>query len=308
MYTYGPVPSRRLGRSLGVSPIPAKTCSYSCVYCQLGRTDHLQTERQSFFPREELLAEIEARGRQTDPDFVTFVGDGEPTLCADLGWLIGRTRDALGLPVAVITNGSLLWREDVRRDLGAADVVIPTLDAGSAATFRRIDRPHRRIGFGLMLDGLIEFRRGYRGRLWLEVMLLRGLNDRPAELASLRRAVERVRPDSVSILTPIRPPAESWVRPPTAESIVEAQTTIGQAIVISGLEAGEFGLEEFTGAAQAIMEIGRRHPLRLEQARRIEARFSEPGATARLLATGMLVQVDHGGEQYLLPAGFLRDR
>lgn len=306
MYTYGPVPSRRLGRSLGVSPIPAKTCSYTCVYCQLGRTNHLQVRRETFFPKQEILAEIVRRAKETEPDYVTFVGDGEPTLCADLGWLIEQTKQQTGLQTAVITNGSLLWLEDIRRDLVVADVVIPTLDAGNESTFRRINRPHRDITFDMMLQGQVNFRHEYVGRLWVEVMLVSGVNDSYDELLSIKHAIKKISPDKVFILTPIRPPAEPWVHPPRPETIIEAQRVVGQAIPIADKESGEFGLREFKNAAEAIREIGGRHPLRLSQARTIEARFCETGTVDHLLDTGELVKVEHAGETYLLPERFLR--
>ncbi len=306
MYTFGPVPSRRLGRSLGVSPIPAKTCSYTCVYCQLGRTDHLQTARVSFFPRDEILAEIMQWAGQSDIDYITFVGDGEPTLCADLGWLIDRTRDGVALPVAVITNGSLLWSQEVRRDLMRADVVIPTLDAGNETTFKRINRPHRNISFNSMLQGQIDFRREYGGKFWLEVMLVSGVNDSTEELTSIRRAVDKIQPDRVYLLTPIRPPAESWVKPPNPERFIEAQNIIGGAIGMAELESGKFGLQEFRNAEEAIMEIGSRHPLRIDQAKSMEAHFSEPGTVEQLLTMQWLVRVEYEGKEYLLPARFVR--
>lgn len=308
MYTYGPVPSRRLGRSLGVSPIPPKTCSYTCVYCQLGRTDHLQAHRESFFPKEEVLAEIVDRATQTRPDYVTFVGDGEPTLCRDLGWLIEHTKDIVGLPVAVITNGSLLWRDDVQNDLMRADVVIPTLDAGNETTFRRINRPHPGITFDVMLEGQIAFKRSCSGRLWVEVMLVAGVNDDPDELLSIRQAIERIKPDSVFVLTPIRPPAESWVRIPTPGKIIEAQQILGGATAIVERETGDFGLEAFASATQAILEIGSRHPLRVSQAREIESHFAEPGTIHHMLQSQLLMEVEYGGEKYLLPARFVRGR
>lgn len=306
MYTYGPVPSRRLGRSLGVSPIPPKTCSYTCVYCQLGRTNHLQVQRESFFPKHEILAEIVRRAEETEPDYVTFVGDGEPTLNADLGWLLKETKQQTGRKTAAITNGSLLWIEEVRRDLMAADVVIPTLDAGNQATYRRINRPHRAVPFDSMLWGQIEFRRVYTGRLWLEVMLAEGVNDTRDELMSIQRAIEQISPDRVYILTPIRPPAESWVRPPGPEKIIEAQQIIAQAVPIAGRESGEFGLPEFKNSGEAIQEIGRRHPLRLDQAKSIESRFGETGTVQDLLDTGELVRVEYDGEVYVLSRQFLR--
>jgi len=308
MYVYGPVPSRRLGRSLGVSPIPPKTCSYTCVYCQLGRTNHLQIERESFYPREDILAEIVARGQETNPDYLTFVGDGEPTLSSDLGWLIDQSSEKLHLPAAVITNGSLLFCEDVRRDLLGADVVVPTLDAGNEKVFRAVNRPHGDITFDSMLQGLISFRQEYTGQMWLEVMLVKGLNDTREELTSIRGAIDKIEPDRVYILTPIRPPAESWVKQSDPETILRAQEIIGHATAIAGLESGEFGLREFQDAKQAIIEIGSRHPLRLSQARQIETEFSEPKLIEQMLAEELLVKVEYSDEVYLLPRHFLRGK
>lgn len=308
MYVYGPVPSRRLGRSLGVSPIPPKTCSYTCVYCQLGRTTHLQTTRESFYPREDILAEIIKSARSSKPDYVTFVGDGEPTLCKDLGWLIEQTKCKLELPVAVITNGSLMFSRYVRRDLCNADVVIPTLDAGNDRTFRAINRPHRLVGFSTMLQGQIDFRREYSGQLWLEVMLVKNLNDKEAELREIRQAVDLIEPDRVYILTPIRPPAESWVEQSDPDRILGAQEIIGKTIQISGLETGQFGLDDFPSAEKAILEIGSRHPLRRQQAIEIERRFSESGVVAKMLRNEVLISITYRDEEYLLPGHFKMGR
>lgn len=234
MYVYGPVPFRRLGRSLGVNPIPPKTCSYTCVYCQLGKTTRLQTARDSFYPKEDILREIVKRARYSEPDFITFVGDGEPTLCNDLGWLIRRAKSKLLLPVAVITNGSLLFREDVRQDLEKADVVILKLDAGNENTFSTINRPHLSIGFDFMFKGQVDFRREYSGQIWIEVMLIKGINETEKELRDIKSAVDVINPDRVYVLTPNRPPAESWVKPVDQEDILNAQEIIKRFIPVAG--------------------------------------------------------------------------
>jgi wyosine [tRNA(Phe)-imidazoG37] synthetase (radical SAM superfamily) len=308
MYTYGPVPSRRLGSSLGVSPIPPKTCSYSCIYCQLGRTDHLRIQRESFFPRKDILEEIIGSAQTARPDYVTFVGDGEPTLYSDLGWLIGEAGANLKLPTAVITNGSLLYREDVREDLKKADIVIPTLDAGNEKTFRAVNRPHRGITFDTLLRGQIEFRREYTGQIWLEIMLIKGINDTEEQLDSIREAVDKVKPDRIYILTPTRPPAEPWVKRSDPETILKAQEMINQAVAITELESGEFGLKDFTDARRAILEIGSRHPLRLKQAREIEREFSETKTIDRMLDEAELVEIEYDGNIHLLPGRFIRGK
>ncbi len=266
----------------------------------------MQTIRESFFPKEDILAEIIKRGKNSALDYVTFVGDGEPTLCKDLGWLIKQTREQLQLPTAVITNGSLLFRRDVRNDLREADVVMPTLDAGNEKTFRAVNRPHRSIAFDTMVQGLIDFRHEYLGQIWLEIMLVKGLNDTKEELLSTKSAVDAIEPDRVYVVTPIRPPAEPWVEPPLPETILMAQELIGKAVPISGLESGQFGLQGFTNTRQAILETGSRHPLRRDQAAEIERSFGTSGVVDRMLQDRELIQTTYKGEMFLLPGHFIR--
>jgi wyosine [tRNA(Phe)-imidazoG37] synthetase (radical SAM superfamily) len=268
---YGPVPSRRLGRSLGVNPIPFKTCNYSCVYCQLGRTTHRTNQRKDFFPPGELLNEIkrviEPESSHSEIDFVTFVGEGEPTLCKSLGWLIKKTKEIADIPIAVDTNGSLLHREDIRNDLSQADVVMPSLDAGTAETFRKINRPHRGIDFEAVVEGMGWFRQEYDGEIWVEVMLVKELNDSEEELKALKSILEKIEPDRIYINVPIRPPAEPWAVPPNKDAIALARSILGDVNVIdiTGEETGEFSTEGFTNPEEAILAIIRRHPMREEQ-------------------------------------------
>ena len=240
------------------------------------------------------------------PDYITFVGDGEPTLCKDLGWLIHNTKTKLGIPVAVITNGSLLFLKSVRRDLKEADIVLPTLDAGTVSIFRRINRPHADIGFYTMLGGQSDFRQEFSGKIWLEVMLVRGLNDSEDELLKIGKAVDMIRPDKVYVATPIRPPAEPWVETATPVTILKAQEILGNAASITDSESGEFGLHEFMDAHQAIMEIGTRHPLRWEQAIEIENAFSARGTIKKMLKEKELFEVNYNNRLYLLPRQFIR--
>jgi wyosine [tRNA(Phe)-imidazoG37] synthetase (radical SAM superfamily) len=306
MYTYGPVPSRRMGRSLGVSPIPPKTCTYSYVYCQLGRTSSLTCERQSFCPGDDLLDDILRSARKTNLDYITFVGDGEPTPYAYLGWLTDQTRSELEIPVAVITNGSLLPRQDVRDELLQADVVIPTLDAGRDQTFARINRAHPEIHLEEMLQDLTDFSYAYQHQLWIEVMVVRGVNDSQQELLSLKAILERIYHQRVYLLTPIRPPAESSVRHPDSKSLPQAQYILGGSITLADLESGDFGLSEFSDSREATLEIGLRHPLRREKAERIATLFSEQEAIKQMLNDRVLLEVEHNGEPYSLPGRFRR--
>ena len=306
MYAYGPVPSRRLGRSLGVSPIPRKTCSYNCIYCQLGQTNKLQVKRESFYPKEDILSDIEKVMNPANVDYITFVGDGEPTLCKDLGWLIKSCKNKWQIPVAVITNGSLFFMEDVRQDLKSSDVVLPTLDAGSEDVYRTLNRPHGSIGFEEMLQGQVDFRKEYPGKIWLEVMLVKGVNDSDGSLMEIKDVIEQVKPDRIYISVPIRPPAKPGVRPPEPERIIRAHEILNATLDLTDYESGDFGLDNFPDFRTTIIEICSRHPLREEQARDIEGRFPGPESIDTMLSDGNLVRVEYQNISYLLPANFIR--
>lgn len=229
-YVFGPVPSSRLGRSLGIDPVPLKTCNFNCIYCQLGRTRKTVSERELLIDTEKITTEIRgalARHGPHDVDWITFVGSGETTLHAELERLIVTAASATDLPIAVITNGSLLSRSDVRRELLAADAVLPSLDAGSESLYRRINRPHPHFTFKRHVEGLIEFRQAFDGKLWLEVMLVNGVNDTTRALTAIAAAVERIDPDEVHITLPTRPPAEPWVKPPDNEGLARTALILG---------------------------------------------------------------------------------
>jgi wyosine [tRNA(Phe)-imidazoG37] synthetase (radical SAM superfamily) len=177
-FLYGPVPSRRLGISLGISPIPKKTCNYSCIYCQLGRTDHLTNQRQMFFPVEKILGEFdEINQRHLSYDVITIVGEGEPTLYSGLGQLILALQQKTETPVAVITNGALLYDRELQEELIEADIVLASMDAYDEASFKKINRPHGTLSFKQVMDGLVDFSIRCQGQLWLEMMLMAGIND-----------------------------------------------------------------------------------------------------------------------------------
>ncbi len=270
-YVYGPVPSRRLGQSLGIDPIPLKTCNWNCVYCQLGRTVPLTNKRREYYPREEILEEvIEALGSHTpgDIDWVTFVGSGEPTLHSSLGWLIRQVKKITDLPVAVITNGSLLYLPEVRQALIAANAVLPSLDAGTAKLYRQINRPCPEITFELFLGGLIDFQRRYWGKLWIEVMLVRDLNDSEEALGEIAEAIGQIGPDEVHINVPTRPPVETWVQPPDDEGLMRASAILGDFAQVVHPAEGTFDLSGYDNPSDAIVSIITRHPMRQEQIER----------------------------------------
>ena len=264
-FVYGPVPSRRLGQSLGIDPIPLKTCNWNCVYCQLGRTKPVVNERRRYFPPKEIVGQVEDTLNTQDPeeiDWVTFVGSGEPTLHIDIGWMIREVKAFTDLPVAVITNGALLHLPSVREELAAADAVLPSVDAGTAELYRRINRPHPEITFQRHLEGLIAFGHEYKGKLWSEVMLVRDLNDTEQALLELVNLFHRIDPDEVHINLPTRPPAETWVQPPEAEGLMRATAILGDIARLVQPVEGTIDLSGYESLVDALIGIISRHPMR----------------------------------------------
>ncbi len=233
-FVYGPVPSRRLGFSLGVDIIPFKTCTLNCVYCQLGPTDQTSCRRRSYFPPKDILAQIrKALGSGERIDVVTFSGSGEPTLNKDLGALIRATKKMTSVPVAVLTNGTLLSRKEVRRDLLAADLVVPSLDAATSAMFNRVNRPHSCLKFSRFLQGLVKFREEFKGRIWLEIMLVKGVNDSPGHIRALGKAAAAVDPQRIHLNTVVRPPAEAGIRPLSSVELERVRNQFGEKAEIT---------------------------------------------------------------------------
>lgn len=212
-YLYGPVPSRRLGRSLGIDIVPFKLCTLDCVYCQLGKTTEKTLERGDYIPIESVLAELKDRlATGLEADYLTVGGSGEPTLHSRLGELIDGIKKITDIPVAILTNGTLLYRPDVRADCAKADVVLPSLDAGDEQTYRRINRPHPELTIEKLIGGLCDFREEFTGQIWLEVFLIDGFNTDNKQLAKIRDVIDRIRPDKVQLNTAVRPTAEPGIK------------------------------------------------------------------------------------------------
>jgi wyosine [tRNA(Phe)-imidazoG37] synthetase (radical SAM superfamily) len=303
-FVFGPVPSRRLGQSLGIDTIPLKTCNWNCVYCQLGRSVPLVNQRRNYFLPEAILAEVQlalAAHRPGEIDWITFVGSGEPTLHANIGLLIRQVKTLTDIPIAILTNGALLYRSEVRRDLAAADAVLPTLDAGTPVLYRHMNRPHPACTFDRLVEGLIAFRKMYSGRLWIEVMLVRGLNDTEQALRENAVVLRQIEPDAVHINLPTRPPAEKWVQLSDKDGLRRAMTILGDIAQVVHPAQGSFDLSGENSVATAIINLIARHPMSEEELRQTLQHWAPrqvEEVLLSLLASGQAQVVERYGTRF----------
>ncbi len=238
-HIFGPVPSRRLGYSLGIDAVPFKVCTLNCVYCQVGRTSTKTLERKQWISPEPVLAELrETLKKEEKIDFITFSGSGEPTLNSSLGAMIGRIKEMTTIPVAVLTNGTLFYLPEVRRDVMEADVVAPSLDAVTPEVFEKINRPHPELEIEQILNGLKLLRQEFQGQIWLEVMVVKGINDSIEELKKIASVLGTINPDKVQINSVFRPAAEQHIESAHLESLELAKVLFGEKAEI---------IEEFRG-------------------------------------------------------------
>jgi wyosine [tRNA(Phe)-imidazoG37] synthetase (radical SAM superfamily) len=304
-FVYGPVPSRRLGYSLGVDILPYKTCTLDCVYCQLGSAGRTVGRRRAYFSVPAVLAQVRealASGRRID--VITFSGSGEPTLNKNLGALIRGIKKMTRVPVAVLTNGTLLSRKDVRRDLRAADLVIPSLDAASEPLFRAVNRPHPSLRAARVVRGLAEFRKEFQGPIWLEVMMVKGVNDGPAAIRDLKKAIGLVRPDRVQLNTVVRPPAEASARPLTLRELGRIRKALGGRAEIVAAFARKRQARKPGSLENAIAAMVRRRPVTAEDLAASLGRHRDEvlKAAGHLLESGEIKPVRHGRKIFYEPA------
>jgi len=262
-YLYGPVPSRRLGRSLGIDLVPHKICTYDCIYCQIGRTTEKTLTRKEYVPVEEVLGEIERflKEETVSVDYLSLSGSGEPTLHSKIRSVIEGLQNLTQIPIAVITNGSLLYLEEVREDLLGADVILPSLDAVSTETFQKINRPPKGFSVERVIQGLIQFRSIFKGQIWLEILFCRGINDRPEELAKMKEAIGRIQPDQIHLNTVVRPPSERWAAPLNPVELENIRAFFGEkAIIISEFDRHPSTLDS-QSREEKILRILKRRPL-----------------------------------------------
>jgi wyosine [tRNA(Phe)-imidazoG37] synthetase (radical SAM superfamily) len=233
---FGPVPSRRLGFSLGVDIIPYKTCSFDCIYCELGKTDCKTIEPVEAIKPDVVLKELEQvlSARPLTLDYITVSGSGEPTLHPQLGLIIQKIKKMAATPVALLTNGSLLFNDEVLERVLCADVVVPSLDAPDRSVFETVNRPHPSLTFDQLIDGLISLGKSKGPRIWLEVLLLRGINDAPEQMGRFKNLMEKINPEKIHLNTVVRPPVENYAAPLSDQRLREIRKIFGpRAEIIS---------------------------------------------------------------------------
>lgn len=304
---YGPVPSRRLGRSLGINNIPPKICSYSCIYCQLGRTGNMRVTRRKYYEPEELVKRVQEKVRNARKigesiDYLTFVPDGEPTLDINLGREIELLKP-LGIKIAVITNASLISRTDVRQDLIRADWVSLKVDSTREDLWRKVNRPQKTLRLQAILDGMLAFSSSYHGDLATETMLVRDLNDDDRQFAEVADFVAQLKPTKAYLSIPTRPPAEKWVQPSREGSINRAyqifSEKVGNIEYLIGYEGNAFA---FTGdLEQDILGITAVHPMREEAMHELLGRAkAEWPVIEKLMAQRQLVKTEYQGRSFYM--------
>ncbi len=307
MITFGPVPSRRLGRSLGINNIPPKVCSYSCVYCQVGRTLNIQVERRAFYEPEKILEEAIDRVKKAEEigeeiDYLTFVPDGEPTLDENLGRTIELLKP-MGIKIAVITNGTLIWREDVREELMKADWVSLKADSTIEKIWRKTNRPHKSLQLDTILNSMLEFKRKYRGELVTETMLAKGMNDGDENLIAVANFLARLHPVRAYLSIPTRPPAEKRVHSPDEEVINRAYQILSKQLdqveYLIGYEGDAFA---FTGNIEEdLLSITAVHPMREEAVKEFLLKAGANWSVVQqLVDQSRLIDTEYEGQKFYM--------
>jgi wyosine [tRNA(Phe)-imidazoG37] synthetase (radical SAM superfamily) len=307
MIAFGPVPSRRLGRSLGINNIPPKSCTYSCVYCQLGKTRRMLVARRPFYEPADIFksaaTRIERAGKKGESiDYLTFVADGEPTLDANLGREIDGLK-TLGIKIAVITNGSLIHHAAVQADLMKADWVSLKIDSTRRTGWRRINRPHQDLELELIIKGMLEFSEIFDGDLTTETMLVRGINDNPDMLRETAQSISKLKIKKAYLSIPKRPPAENWVHPPSPADVNMAfqifSEKIGQVEYLIGYEGNEFA---FTGEAEDdLLSITAVHPMRRDAVDNYLTKAGKDWTIVdELISLGQIIETAYNGQKFYI--------
>ena len=261
---FGPVPSRRLGFSLGVDVVPFKTCSLDCIYCQLGRTTNKTIQRKEHVASGSVLKEIEEVLRQGERiDYVTFSGSGEPTLNSGIGKMISRIKKLTSIPVAILTNGTLLYQARIREDLMEADLVIPSLDTVTGGIFETVNRPHPSLEIEEVITGIDTFSQDFGGKVWLEIVLVKGINDSLEEIERVARVTGKMNLERIQLNTVVRPPAEEFAGPLSREDLENMKTVLGEKCEIIAEFRRPTQRAQEVDVEKRILSMVKRRPLRL---------------------------------------------
>lgn len=262
---FGPVPSRRLGRSLGLDLVPYKTCSYDCIYCQLGRTTHKTIEIREYVPLDDLLAQVRRKLTEIPrPDYITLSGSGEPTLHRGMKDIIAGIKKMTDIPVAVLTNGSLFWMDEVLDAVRQADLIVPSLDGGDEEMFQRVNRPHSDISFENMVEGLRSLRTHYRGPIWLEVFLIGGISDNSDAVGKIKVLTERILPDRIQLNTAVRTPAEDYVQAVDQHTMETLRSIFGDRCEVVADYDKIHARREFHSTRNDVLETLQRRPCTID--------------------------------------------
>ena len=307
MLTFGPVPSRRLGRSLGINNIPPKICTYSCIYCQLGKTSKMKIEPQVFYLPSEIFREVQDKVKKSKEkgeliDYLTFVPDGEPTLDINLGKEIKLIK-SLGIKIAVISNASLIDKKQVRENLKEADLVSLKVDSVEEEIWRKVNHPHRKLCLKSILEGMLKFSESFRGKIITETMLIKNINDDSQHLKKVADFLAKLKPSRSYLSLPIRPPADSWVQSPSEEVVNQSynlfKEKVDQVECLIGYEGNAFA---FTGEVEEdILSITSVHPMREEALKDFLKRAkSDWSVIDRLIKQGQLVESEYKGHKFYI--------
>jgi len=307
MLTFGPIPSRRLGRSLGINNIPPKICTYSCVYCQIGKTLNMKIQPQTFYSPSQIFKEVQnkvekSKEKRESIDYLTFVPDGEPTLDINLGREIKLIK-SLGIKIAVIANASLMEQKQVRENLEEADLVSLKVDSVEEEIWRKVNHPHRSLCLKSILEGILEFSRTFKGKIITETMLIKDVNDDNQHIKKVADFLGKLKPSRSYLSLPIRPPADSWVQFPSEEVVNQSynllKEKIDQVECLIGYEGNAFA---FTGNAEEdLLSITSVHPMREEALRDFLKRAKSDWSTIlKLINRGQLVETDYKGNKFYI--------
>lgn len=307
MLTFGPIPSRRLGRSLGINNIPPKICTYSCVYCQIGKTSNVKIHPQIFYSSSQIFNEVrekveKSREKGESIDYLTFVPDGEPTLDINLGKEIKLIK-SLGIKIAVITNASLVDQKQVRENLKEVDLVSLKVDSVEEEIWRKVNHPQRSLCLKSILEGMLKFGESFRGKIITETMLIKNVNDNSQHIKMVADFLAQLKPNQSYLSLPIRPPADSWVQFPSEEVVNQSYNLFKEKVdhveCLIGYEGNAFA---FTGNAEEdLLSITSVHPMREEALRDFLKRAkSDWSVIDRLIKQGQLVESEYKKHKFYI--------